>query len=72
DRMRQDSTDNMEQFLSLMDEVYYFTSSFDYPDMITRGLRRSVDVLRAIVEKTRADITLVLQQKKFEKKLANR
>ncbi|HOL49844.1 MAG TPA: haloacid dehalogenase [bacterium] len=72
DQIRQDNTKNMEQFLSLMDEVYYFSSSFDYPDVITRGLRRTVDVLRAIVEKTRADITLVLQQKKFEKKLENR
>ncbi len=69
DKIRTDETDELEAWLSFMDEVYYFLSSFDYPDVITRGLRRSVDVLRQILEKTRADITLVLAQKSLEKKL---
>ncbi|HPP66616.1 MAG TPA: hypothetical protein PKX05_01730, partial [bacterium] len=56
-------------FLSLVDDVYYFLASFGYPDALTRGLRRSVDILRALVEKTRSEITLVMQHKLLEKKL---
>ncbi len=69
DKMRKDEIDELEHFLSLMDDVYYFLASFDYPDVLTRGLRRSVDVLRAITEKTRSDITLILRQKSLEEKL---
>ncbi|MCM8789195.1 MAG: hypothetical protein NC907_05335 [Candidatus Omnitrophica bacterium] len=69
DRIRKNDPANLGNMLSVMDDVYYFLNSFDYPDALTRGLRRSVDVLRSIVEKTRADITLILQQKSFEKKL---
>ncbi len=69
DRIRNGETDNLDYFLSLMDDVYYFLASFDYPDALTRGLRRSVDILRALVEKTRSEITLVMQHKLLEKKL---
>lgn len=71
DRIRRNEIDSLENTLSLMDDVYYFVSCFDYPDVITRNLRRSLDVLRSIVEKTRADITLILQQKSLETKLQN-
>lgn len=69
DRMRKNETGELEDMLSLMDDIYYFLNSFDYPDVLTRGLRRSVDVFRSVVEKTRADVTLILQQKSLEKKL---
>lgn len=69
DRIRKNQINDIEDMLSLMDEVYYFLSCFDYNDVITRNLRRAIDVLRNIVEKTRADVTLTLQQKSLEKKL---
>ncbi|MCM8814373.1 MAG: haloacid dehalogenase [Candidatus Omnitrophica bacterium] len=69
DRMRKNETGELEDMLNLMDDIYYFLNSFDYPDVLTRGLRRSVDVFRSVVEKTRADVTLILQQKSLEKKL---
>jgi len=69
DCIRKDDIEKIEQLLSLMDDVYYFLSSFDYPDMLTRNLRRNVDTLRAILEKTRADVTLICQQKRLERKL---
>ncbi|MCM8759485.1 MAG: haloacid dehalogenase [Candidatus Omnitrophica bacterium] len=72
DRIRKDQVEDLENMLSLMDDVYYFVSCFDYPDVITRNLRRVLDVLRSTVEKTRADITLTLQQKSLEKKLQDK
>jgi translin len=49
-----------------MDEVYYILISFDYPDAVTQGLRRQTDMVRGVLERTRADITLLLQQRKLE------
>ncbi|MCX7705369.1 MAG: hypothetical protein N2115_03825 [bacterium] len=69
DRIRKDDIDTLEDMLSMMDEVYYFVSCFDYPDVITRNLRRTLDVFRSTVEKTRADITLTLQYKSLERKI---
>jgi translin len=39
----------------------------DYPDAITGGLRRTTDVTRGILEKTRADLTLAAQQHALER-----
>jgi translin len=72
DCIRKDQIEKIEQLLSLMDDVYYFLSSFDYPDMLSRNLRRNVDALRGILERTRADVTLICQQKQLERKLENR
>ena len=41
----------------------------DFPDAITGGLRRTTDVVRGVLEKTRSDLTLVIRQKDLEKRL---
>jgi len=43
----------------------------DYPDAITGGLRRTTDMVRGVLEKTRSDLTLIIQQKNLEKRLDN-
>jgi translin len=37
--------------------------SMDYPDAITGNLRRSTDVARSIIEKTRGDLSISLVQR---------
>jgi translin len=37
--------------------------SMDYPDAITGNLRRSTDVARSIIEKTRGDLSVSLVQR---------
>ncbi|MCM8764602.1 MAG: hypothetical protein NC830_04495 [Candidatus Omnitrophica bacterium] len=69
DRVGKNETGEFENLLSVIDDVYYFLNLFDYPDFIIKGLRKSVDVFRSVVEKTRADVTLILQQKSLEKRL---
>ena len=44
---------------------------FDYPDAITRGLRRKTDVSRSIIEKTRGDVVNAIGQKKLEIAMRN-
>ncbi|MCL5102801.1 MAG: haloacid dehalogenase [Armatimonadetes bacterium] len=66
DVMRHGDLDRAERILGIMDEVYYVLITFDYPDAVTQGLRRQTDMVRGVLERTRADITLLLQQRKLE------
>jgi translin len=43
--------------------------TMDFPDALTGGLRRTTDIVRGILEKTRADLTLAITQKSLEKRL---
>jgi translin len=49
--------------MKAMDEIYYLLSTMDYPDAMTGGLRRTTDVARSIIERTRGDLsTTIIQQ----------
>ena len=41
----------------------------DFPDALTGGLRRTTDMVRGVLERTRSDLTLVMSQKELENKL---
>lgn len=47
-----------EVILSAMDDMYYVLVSMDYPDAITGNLRRSTDVARSLIERTRGDLSV--------------
>ena len=53
DRLRTDDTARCEDLLQIMDEVYAVLVTVDYPDAVTRGLRRTTDVMRGVIERTR-------------------
>lgn len=59
-----------ESFLEEIDDIYYLLISMDYPDAITRNLRRTTDLARSIIERTRGDLTNHLGQLKLEKKMS--
>lgn len=69
DSLRQNDFSRCEELLSTMDDIYAILVTMDFPDAITYGLRRTTDNVRGILEKTRGDLTLALQQKELEKKL---
>jgi translin len=60
DCLRADDVDEAERLLAVMDEVYALLITVDYPDALTGGLRRSTDALRAVLERTRGDVTTAL------------
>jgi translin len=62
DEMRRGETDEAERLLKAMDEIYDVLVTFDFPDAITGGLRRRVDQLRGVLERTRGDLTNSLRQ----------
>lgn len=51
-----------ERLLAIMDDVYSLLVTVDYPDAVTGGLRRTTDALRAVLERTRGDLTQALRQ----------
>ncbi len=69
DSIRRDDLSRVEELLAAMDDIYNILVTMDFPDAITGGLRRTTDMVRGILERTRSDLTLVIQQKKLEGKL---
>ena len=66
DRLRRDDFTRCEQTLEAMDEIYTILVTMDFPDAVTRGLRRSTDMVRGILERTRGDLTVALRQRRLE------
>jgi translin len=69
DTLRAGDIDKCEQWLTAMDEMYSVLVTVDYPDAMTGGLRRTTDNVRGILERTRGDYTMSLQQRRLEQKL---
>jgi translin len=66
DMLRQDNSAEAERLLGHMDDIFSILVTMDYPDAITNGLRRQTDIIRAIIERTRGDVTFSLRGEKLE------
>jgi translin len=71
DSLRQEDFSRCEDLLTIMDEIYGILITMDFPELLAHGLRRTTDIIRAIIERTRGDLTVSLRQKNLEKKLDN-
>ena len=69
DSMRGGDLSRGEELLSAMDDIYNVLVTMDFPDAITGGLRRTTDMVRGVLERTRSDLTLVIRQMELEKRL---
>jgi len=69
DLIRRDRVAEAERMLTAMDDIYAQLVTIDFPDALTGGLRRTTDTLRAVLERTRGDLTTTLQQEKLQKAL---
>jgi len=69
DILRQGYSGEAERLLDLMDEIYAILVTIDYPDAITHGLRRQTDLVRGIIERTRADLTMSLREQHMQQAL---
>jgi translin len=57
DRLRAGDLAQAEVLMGSMDDIYSLLVTIDYPDGVTGGLRRTTDALRAVLERTRGDLT---------------
>ncbi len=69
DTLRGGDVEQCEIWLTAMDDMYSVLVTIDYPDAMTGGLRRTTDSVRGILEKTRGDLTLSVQQRRLEQRL---
>jgi translin len=70
DALREGDIEHCEETLDIMEEVYGNLVTFDYPDAMTGGLRRTTDNVRGILERTRGDFAVAVRQRELEHRLA--
>jgi translin len=72
DLLRAEQLDEAEATLEAMETVHALLASLDYPDGMTGGLRRTTDVARALIERSRSDLTATIVQERLRRDLAER
>lgn len=63
DVLRTGDVTKAERTLAALEEMYGLLVTMDYPDAITMNLRRSTDVARSLIEKTRGDLSIAFVQR---------
>jgi translin len=72
DLMRRGRIEESERILGAMEEMYYLLVSMDFPDAVTMNLRRTTDVSRSLLERTRGDLTVAAVQRDLQASLEGR
>lgn len=72
DALRKGEHARAEAMLTAMDEILSALATVDFPDAVTSGLRRTCDALRAVVERTRGDVTMAMVQDRLMRSLDSR
>ena len=65
DIIRRGQIERGEVILSAMDDIYAVLVTMDFPDALTRRLRRTTDMVRGVLERTRGDLTMAMRQDKL-------
>jgi translin len=66
DLIRRGEVTAAEPYLATMDDIYSQLITMDFPDSLTGGLRRTTDMLRAVLERTTGDLTVAVRQEELE------
>ncbi len=69
DIIRQGHSAEAERLLDRMDGIYDVLVTFDFAEAITGGLRRRMDALRGVLERTRGDVTNSIRQQQLRQAL---
>jgi translin len=69
DILRHGYSEEVEDLLAYMEDVYAVLVSMDYPSAITGNLRRQTDIVRGIMERTRGDVTVSLREQHLAQNL---
>ncbi len=70
DKLRVGELEEAEQVFRIMEAIQDLLAAMDYPDGMTGGLRRTTDVARALIERSRADLTSTIVQERLRKELS--
>lgn len=69
DILRHAEVGRCEHYLQIMEDVYSLLVTVDYPDTLTGGLRRTTDMVRGVLERTRGDLTVAARQDALQRTL---
>lgn len=69
DQLREGELEAAEATFRGMEAIIDLLTSLDYPDGMTSGLRRTTDVARALIERSRADLTATIVQERLRSRL---
>lgn len=69
DLLRGEKVSEAEEMLTAMDDIVDQLAQVDYPDGMTNGLRRTTDVSRSLVERSRSDLTATVVQERLRQDL---
>jgi translin len=69
DLLRAGEVERGQTMLATLEDIYGVLVTMDYPDAITLNLRRSTDVARSLIEKTRGDLAIAAMQQGIERAL---
>jgi translin len=70
DLLRAGEVDEAQSILDAMDRIVDLLAEMDYPDGMTNGLRRTTDVSRSLVERSRSDLTATVVQERLRHDLS--
>ena len=69
DQLRTGHLSEAEDTFANMEVIHDLLASLDYPDGMTSGLRRTTDVARSLIERSRADLTTTIVQERLRRQL---
>ncbi len=69
DEMRRGNNESAYRLANEMEDIYDELITFDYPDSLMSNLRRNVDALRAVLERTQSDLAVTGTQLELIKEL---
>lgn len=72
DLLRAGRLEEGERVLAAMDSIVDLLATLDYPDGMTAALRRTTDVARSLVERSRSDLTATVVQERLRRDIADR
>ena len=69
DQLRTGNLAEAESTFAAMESIHDLLTSLDYPDGMTHGLRRTTDIARSLIERSRADLTTTIIQERLREHL---
>ncbi len=72
DQLRKGELAEAEDTFADMETIHGLLAALDYPDGMTSSLRRTTDVARSLIERSRADLTTTIVQERLRSRLESR
>jgi translin len=69
DLLRVGEVERAERTIADLEDLYGVLVTMDYPDAITMNLRRTTDIARSLIEKTRGDLSIAFVQRDIQRAL---